>query len=937
MRRSPPGNEKKAPGRPDQAPQAPSAPAPSHPGDGVAAFRHLMEHSGDGYFEVDLKGSFTFANAAACRFTGWPLEELIGLNYRAIMSPEQAERNFRLYNEVYRTGRPSPLIEYELIRKDGSLAINETTVALMRDAQGAAIGFCGMVRDLTEKRRLERILAESEEKHRYILANMEEVYYETDLAGRFTDFNAAAWKSLGYDGQELLGMDFRQCMDAETAQRVFQRFSEVYRTGQPARILECKLIQKDGAVRIHEMSVSLLKNAAGEPMGFFGVSRDRTDQLRMEQALRESEESYRQVLELAPDAIAINDARTERYVQVNAAFCQHVGYTPEEIIGRTSLELDIYADPEDYERIKAIIVKDRKLDGLEVSYRDKAGHRFEDLVSARIIRFRGRTCVLFMGTVITPLKQAQQALADSEESYRRIMELAPDMFVITRVADNRFVAVNDAFCARTGFSREELVGHTAVELGLYTDPENRRKWMEVLRREGQVRGIELQFRTRGGVIQDDLFSAQFIRFKGEDCILSVITSITHLKQIQRSLQEREENQRTILDTAPYAITIMRQSDIRYLQVNESFCHNTGYARDEVLGRSPEDISLLADPADRGRMREALMRDGRFDGMEIRFRKKNGTILEALVSGRPIQFEGQPCLLFMSADISALKATQRELERYQKSLEQMVAERTRELEAAQTELVKRERLAVLGQLTATVSHELRNPLGVIRSSNFYLQRKTKEKDEKTLKHFRRIEEQVALCDTIVGDLLEYTRSRRANMVRQALGSWLPQVVEQMQESEGLEIGLRISPDLPPWPHDREKMRRVIVNVLDNALQAVRDQEKALKEDCGYRPTVGLEADRQTDAIVLTITDNGAGMDAETCRRAFEPLFTTRARGTGIGLANVNKIVKEHGGHIELASCPGQGTRMRIFLPLITDISLAGPAGGVDNGPHVKSAI
>lgn len=905
--------EKTASSRSDPTPQAPASPPSSHLNDGVAAFRHLMEHSGDGYFEVDLKGSFTFANAAACRFAGWPHEELIGLNYRAIMSPEQAERNFKLYNEVYRTGRPSPLIEYELIRKDGSVAINETTVALMRDAQGAPIGFCGMVRDLTEKRRVARILAESEEKHRYILANMEEIYYETDLAGRFTDFNAVACESLGYDRQELLGMHFSEYMDAETAQRVLQCFGEVYRTGQPARILECKLIQKDGALRIHELSVSLLKNATGEPIGFFGVSRDRTDQLRMEQALRENEESYRQVLELSPDAVAINDARTERFVQVNAAFCQHVGYTPEEVIGRTSLELDIYADPQYYQRFKAIIVRDRRVDGLEISYKHKSGHRFEDLVSARMIRFKGRSCVLVVATVITPLKQAQAALADSEESYRRIMELAPDMIVITRVADGRIVALNQAFSARTGFSSEEAVGHTPLELGLYTDPENRRKWLEMLGRDGKVQGLELQFLNRAGTVQDDLFSAQYIRFKGEDCILAMITSITHLKQIQRSLQEREENQRTILDTAPYAITILRQSDLRYLQVNKSFCLSIGYDRDEVIGRTPEDLQLPADPADRERMTERLIRHGRIDGMELQIRRKDGAILETLVSVRPLKFDGKPCLLFISADISALKTTQRELHRYQKKLEQMVAERTRELEAAQAELVKRERLAVLGQLTATVSHELRNPLGVIRSSNFYLQRKTKEIDEKTLKHFRRIEEQVTLCDTIVADLLEYTRSPRANLVRQALESWLPQVVEQMQESEGLEIGLRISADLPPWPHDREKMRRVVVNLLDNAIQAVRDQEKALKADCGYRPSVRLEAQWQTDSVVLTIIDNGAGMDAETCRRAFEPLFTTRARGTGIGLANVKKIVKEHGGHIELESSPGQGTRMRIVLP------------------------
>ncbi|MBI5894889.1 MAG: PAS domain S-box protein [Desulfobacterales bacterium] len=361
MHRRRPGNEK-APGQPDHGPQSSPSPPPSalsNPGNGLTAIRHLMDHSGDGYFEVDLKGSFTFANEAAGHFTGRTREEMLGLNYRAFMTPEQAERNFKLYIEVYRTGQPSPLIEYEIIRKDGSVAINETTVALMRDAEGAPIGFCGMVRDLTEKRRVERVLAESEEKHRNILANMEEGYYETDLAGVFTAFNAATCQSLGRDSQELQGMNFRECMDAETAQRVFELFNEVYRTGQPAHIFECKLIRKDGAMRTHEISVSLLKNASGEPVGFFGISRDRTEQLRMERDLRESEESYRRVLELAPDAIAIHDARTLKYIQVNAAFCQHTGYALEAIIGRTPQEIKLFADPEDQWKIQAMLARER--------------------------------------------------------------------------------------------------------------------------------------------------------------------------------------------------------------------------------------------------------------------------------------------------------------------------------------------------------------------------------------------------------------------------------------------------------------------------------------------------------------------------------------------------------------------------------------------------
>jgi PAS domain S-box-containing protein len=913
-------DEKHRSSQPDQGEAATRPPAPSEPSDPqdpVAAYRRFLESTGDGYFEVNLRGSFTYVNEAACRFAGRSREELMSLNYRAYQTPEQARRSYEIYTEVYRTGRPSPLVEYEVLRKDGTVAVNETIASLIRNAAGEPIGFRGVVRDLTEKKRIERALKESEEKHRYILGHMEEGYYETDLSGNFTDFNAAACRNLGRGSHEMQGLNYRAYMSPETVQKVYEVFNQVYRTGQPAKI-ECEVFCKDGTRRIHEMSVSLLKNAAGQPMGFFGITRDRTDQLKMEQALKESEESYRQVLELAPDVVTINDARTERFVQVNAAFCQHTGYTPEEVIGRTSLELDIYANPEDYQRLKAIIVRDRRVDGLEISYKDKAGHCFEDLVSARMIRFKGRSCILVVATVIAPLKRAQEALSDSEESYRRIMELAPDMIVITRVADSRIMAVNEAFSARTGFSNEEAVGHTPLELGLYTDPENRRKWMEMLRRDGKVQGLELQFLNRDGTVQDDLFSAQYIRFKGEACILAVITSITSFKQTQRALHESEKSYRTIIESAPNAMSVIQSADNRYVAVNKAFCRQTGYHQEEAIGRTVRELNIYADRSDLVAVDKALSEHGLVEGLEVRFRMKDGSITENLLFVTPIRYRGEACYLATSIDLTAIKEAQRALSEneahFRYNLEQMVAERTRELEAAQIELVKRERLAVLGQLTATVSHELRNPLGVIRSSNFYLRRKTKEKDEKDIKHFRRIDEQVALCDTIVADLLEYTRGRGVNKVRQALGAWLPQVVEQIHESEGVQIEWHISADLPPVPHDQEKMRRVLINALDNAVQAVRAQEQALKGDSpGYRPHIVVEAEKQEDAVAIRIIDNGIGMDAETCRRAFEPLFTTRARGTGIGLANVKKIVEEHDGHIDLQSTPGQGTRMRILLP------------------------
>ncbi|MBI5064499.1 MAG: GHKL domain-containing protein, partial [Desulfatitalea sp.] len=275
--------------------------------------------------------------------------------------------------------------------------------------------------------------------------------------------------------------------------------------------------------------------------------------------------------------------------------------------------------------------------------------------------------------------------------------------------------------------------------------------------------------------------------------------------------------------------------------------------------------------------------------------------------------GDDCLLAMTVDIGERKRIEQELAQYRQHLEDMVLARTQALEAAQNELVKREKLAVLGQLTATVSHELRNPLGVIRSSNFFLQRRITERDEKIDKHFRRIEEQVALCDAIVADLLEYTRGRSVSMVKEDLTACLIQVIDQLQESHGVTIAKELARPLQV-PHDPEKMRRVLINVLDNAIQAVKAKLSAEKgESSDYRAQIAVKSYFTQNQAVIEITDNGIGMPPDTLQRAFEPLFTTRARGTGIGLAIVKKVVNEHGGDVSLESAPGEGTRVTIALP------------------------
>jgi len=254
-----------------------------------------------------------------------------------------------------------------------------------------------------------------------------------------------------------------------------------------------------------------------------------------------------------------------------------------------------------------------------------------------------------------------------------------------------------------------------------------------------------------------------------------------------------------------------------------------------------------------------------------------------------------------------------LTHYASELEQKVKERTRDLEAAQEELIKRERLSVLGQLTAIVSHELRNPLGVIRSSVYYLARKLSGVEEKTDKHLGRIEQQVGLCDSIIGELLEYTRGRRSAAVQGEINPWLEEILDQMTPPESVTLERSLSPLLPMVSFDPEKMRRVVINLVENAIQAVADRQALASElDGPYRPRISVTTAPDGNGVCIQVADNGTGMNAQTARHSFEPLFTTRARGTGLGLAIVKKIVEEHGGRVYLSSEPNVGTTVTVMV-------------------------
>ncbi len=204
--------------------------------------------------------------------------------------------------------------------------------------------------------------------------------------------------------------------------------------------------------------------------------------------------------------------------------------------------------------------------------------------------------------------------------------------------------------------------------------------------------------------------------------------------------------------------------------------------------------------------------------------------------------------------------------------------------------------------------------MIRSSAFYVESKLSDADEKISKHLQRIEQQVRICDSIVNELLEYTRERQSDMIEGELNPWLEEVLDQTTIPEPVSLVCDISAVLPMVCFDKEKMRRVVINMVENAIQAVLARQESMKDkDRPYQPQVKLSTSVVENSVRIAVEDNGIGMDEETAARVFEPLFTTRARGTGLGLAIVKKIVEEHGGTVSLESEPDRGTKATVVIP------------------------
>jgi len=326
---------------------------------------------------------------------------------------------------------------------------------------------------------------------------------------------------------------------------------------------------------------------------------------------------------------------------------------------------------------------------------------------------------------------------------------------------------------------------------------------------------------------------------------------------------------------------------------------TQITSDEDIGKTRREAVKLGVTDEQWAMHDADLAARRpFHNFRFQRELADHRIIHVSVSGKPVFDANGKFRGYRGAgrDVTTEAAVEVELQR-------RVEERTAALKAAQGDLVRKERLSALGQLTATMAHELRNPLSAIRNTLFAVKETAVAEGISLDRPLGRIERSIERCDRIINDLLDYTRIKELRRAVLMSDAWLADVLADQRLPAGISLERHFGADCE-IAIDPDQMRRVVINLVENAAQAIGDS--AVER----RVTVGTS--RNGDFFEMTIEDTGSGIPGDVLPKVFEPLFSTKSFGTGLGLPVVKQIVEQHGGSIAIASEPGKGTRVTVRL-------------------------
>ncbi len=569
--------------------------------------QNIIESSMDMVIAVDLERHIIEFNKAAEMTFGYQKDEVLGQHINILYADPEA--GALVNKKVSELGRE--VTEVWNKRKNGEIFPCLLSSAVLQNSRGEKIGFMGMSRDITDITISNERLKAAQEYAQSIINSSLDMIIAVDKNRNIIEFNKAAEETFGYNIKELLGKHVSILYaDQEESNKVHKTTME-----QSRYVQEIMNKRKNGEIFQSLLSSSVLRNAKGEIIGAMGVSRDITEKKLAEQALRESEERYRTLVELSPDPIAVHVGSTIVFVNT-AAVRIFAAESPDDLIGRSVIEM-VHPD-------YRLIVKDRilqmsnqgkRVPMIEEKFIRLDGTLFEAEVAAMPLLWQGKSAIQVVLRDITERKRAEQAMHGSEAKYRSLVENVLDG-VYQTTPDGEILTANPALARMLGYDSETDLLLINVEKELYVNSEERRKYLKLLNKGERVKNAEFKLKRKDGRIIDILENARVVRSRLGDILYyeGTITDITELKTVQEALRISEERFREFIEQSaeaiwcfespePMSIHLSEERQIKYLMEISSLteCNNTmakmhgfEYA-EQIIGAKLKDFLDPADP------------------------------------------------------------------------------------------------------------------------------------------------------------------------------------------------------------------------------------------------------------------------------------------------------------------------------------------------------
>jgi PAS domain S-box-containing protein len=350
-------------------------------------YRTILETAEEGYYEIDLAGNFTFFNDSVCKLLGYSRKELMGMNNRHYTDKETAKKVFQAFNKVYRTGKPTKEFDWQVIRKDRTRRYIEQSASLQKNSFGKPIGFRGIIHDITERKKTEELLKQSEEKYRLLADHVKDQVWLMDMNLRITYISPSVEKITGYTLDEFRQLPLNKILSPASFKKAMNISStEIAKsladpTYSMTSLVELEFIRKNKQILWIECAFSFIRDENGKPQSILGEGRDITERKQIEYSLKKSEENFRHSLDDSPlgvrivtgdgETIYANKAILDIYSYNSVDEFKNIPlkkrYTPESYANyQLRQEKRLRGEPGPSEYDISIIRKDRKIRHLHV-------------------------------------------------------------------------------------------------------------------------------------------------------------------------------------------------------------------------------------------------------------------------------------------------------------------------------------------------------------------------------------------------------------------------------------------------------------------------------------------------------------------------------------------------------------------------------------------